>query len=94
MDEQYSIIYIHLPVDGHLGFFHVLAFVTSDAMNIGVHVSFWIVAEVTFKVGITHFWALGMVVVVAEESKTEISKLGKIPDIRQWSIFKMYLFEK
>ena len=39
---MYVKIFIHLSVDGHLGFFHVLAIVNSAAMNIVVHVSFWI----------------------------------------------------
>ena len=45
MAEYYSIVYMyHLflsnsSVDGHLGFFHVLAIEKSAAMNIGVHVS-------------------------------------------------------
>ena len=34
--------FIHLPVDGHLDCFHVLAVVNSAAVNIRVHVSFWI----------------------------------------------------
>ena len=35
-----TIHFIHLSVDGHLGYFHVLATVNSAVMNIGVHVLF------------------------------------------------------
>ena len=37
---MYHILFIHLPVDGHLGCLHFLAIVNSDAVNKGVHVSF------------------------------------------------------
>ena len=46
--EQYSFVYmqhiffIHSSVSGHLGCCHVLATVNSAAMDIWVHVSFWI----------------------------------------------------
>ena len=47
MAEQYSIVYmchvflIHSSVDWYLGCFYVLAIVSSVAMNIGMHGSFW-----------------------------------------------------
>ena len=48
MAEYYSIVYmyhvffIHSSVDGHSGWLPYLGIVNSAAMNIGVHVSFWI----------------------------------------------------
>ena len=37
---MYHNFFIHSPVDGHLGGFHVLDIVNSAAMNNGIHVSF------------------------------------------------------
>ena len=41
----YYILLTQSSVNGHLGCFHVLAVVDSAAMNIWVHVSFWIVVS-------------------------------------------------
>ena len=37
---MYYVFLIHSYANGHLGFFHALAIVNTDAMNIQVHVSF------------------------------------------------------
>ena len=38
---MYQILFIHSSVGGHLGCLYVPAIVNSAAMNLGVHVSFW-----------------------------------------------------
>ena len=39
---MYHIFFIHSFVDAHLGCFDVFVIVNTDTMNIGVHISFWI----------------------------------------------------
>ena len=40
---MYHIFFIHSSVEGHLGSFHALAIMNSAGVNLGVHVSFWII---------------------------------------------------
>ena len=42
---MYHNFFIHSPVDGRLGCFHVMAIVNSAAMNNGIHVSLSILAS-------------------------------------------------
>ena len=45
---MYHSFLIHSSADGHLGCFHVLAFVNSASVNIGVHVSFSVMVSLGY----------------------------------------------
>ena len=46
----HHIFFIHSSVDGHLGYFHVLAIMNSTAMTTGVYVSFCL--DICLRVGL------------------------------------------
>ena len=48
---MYHSFFIHSFVDGHLGCFHVLAFLNSAVMNTGIHVSFSILVSSGYMPG-------------------------------------------
>ena len=51
---MYHYFFIHSPVDGHLGYFHVLAIVNSAAVKNGIHVSLsiWVSSGYMHRSGI------------------------------------------
>ena len=59
---MYHSFLIHISVNGHLGFFYVLAIVNSVSMNIGVHISIQNIHHKIIYPGvgydITYMWSL------------------------------------
>ena len=49
---MYHNFFIHSSVNGHLGYFHVLAVVISAAMNNGIHVSLSILVSSGIGLGV------------------------------------------
>ena len=84
------IFFIHSSVDKHLGCFHVLAFVNSAAMNIGVHVSF----QITFfsrympRSGIAGPHSSAMFSLVAVPIYTPTNRVGGFPSLHTLSSSK------
>ena len=82
---MYHIFFTHSSVDGHSGYFHVLAIVNSAGMNIGVHVYFPINEE---NIGRTLFDRNHRNIFLnlsskAKEIKTKINK---------WEVIKLKRF--
>ena len=82
--------FMHFCVDGHLGCFHVLAFVNSAAMNIGVHVSFQIMFFSRYmpRSGIAGSYGSSMFSPVAVPIYTPTNRVGGFPSLHTLSSSK------
>ena len=56
---MYHNFFIHSSIDGYLGYFYILVIVTSAAINICIHVSFWIVVFSGYMPSSEIAWSFG-----------------------------------
>ena len=87
--------HLYSSVNRHLGYFYVLAVVNSDAMNIGLHVTFWIrvlssyiprsrISGSSIQL-LSHVWLFVMTWTAAHQSSLAITK--------SWSLLKLMSIE-
>ena len=85
---MYHIFLIHSPVYAFLGCFHVLVIVNSAAVNIGVHVSFWIIVCLHIFPGVgllDHMVVLSLVFCgTSKLSSIVVVPSTNLPSHQQW----------
>ena len=85
-------MFIQLSIDRHLGCFHILAIVYNAAVNIEVHIFFWISVFHFFgqmprsRIGGSNFWRISIL------SLLNYSPATKVNCVYSWNIASLYAF--
>ena len=90
---MYHNFFIHLPVGGHLGCFHVLAFVRSAAMNSEVHVFFWVVVFSRYMPSSGTAGSHGSFIpIFSKKSPYRLYRLTFSPIVQEGSFFSTFVY--